>query len=803
MAEQLQSTPATDIPPGPHSSRVAPIQNLIQKWTPLLHPTKSPEEKYQERHKEAQAHLEVAAASACVQSDAARLDALQSCIDQLKELQAEREANKDDEESKYQELYWEQQEALILGLLDTVGPELGDKVCNKWRQRTQLPVNSSTQSNAVAGSSTEVTTNTSYCTPNASPVMQSFRLPNPRPQNESAPVLPTAEPARNQETHTINRPLNESQQSSKSQQKRPANHPQGSLPRPPKRPRSNAPQPQGPLTGDRAIDFDDVYRDGNAATKYIITEHKGFWYILECKKHKLHFMSNNPIHGARRHLTAETHGNLNVKHDETVRQLGTRVLNCDADKAKLNNLAAQRPTYAQYGRPLSSVSAGSAHSNEGPQTRSTQFLPGIDPQPGEVYTTFWKKTKRFFAILVLPWGSFRQFGWDMNLMDNTALLKKNIPACYDYDPATGTVDWTENYRPGGKYHYKRKYPIMYFDAPVFPWECAIGWVAVNEFRAYDPNDEGLDHRDKVDEFILRMKDRDRLRNGEEDSGEAGKSIEKAKDAWLIVYMAEHQDDDLATGDVLDEQQSTEVEQPPLGSCMRLAIEIPDDDSDTEEGSGMMPQYDDLAEGEARVKTEPTSEEAPDAAAAEITNSVSLETINQWNGLDHAPTAPNVLPALDANGVLHPPAPNTPTAHNPSIPSSSAHLTPTGQIYDHSQSPCISGSPAPEHPVVDSGPRAPEAVMAPGDPPAANGQAPLASMIGHAGFGNSAPLNLYGYLAPGYTASTTTANVAGNSEAPWMTPAQAAAEGARDREIDIRNNAARRSNWRHPFITDDD
>ncbi|KAF5725189.1 hypothetical protein FMUND_52 [Fusarium mundagurra] len=787
MAEQARPALASGIPPGVHSSRVAPIHKIIQQWTPLLHPTKSPEEKYQERHRKAQAHFEVAAASACVQSDAARLDALQSCINQLKELQAEREANKDDEERKYQELYWEQQEALILDLLDTVGPELGDKVCSKWRRRTQLPVNTSVRLDASAGSPTEVAPSSSYFTPNASPVLQSLHPPIPRAQNESTPILPTGVTPRDQEIHTPSRPLDETQQSSTAQQKRPANTPQGSLPRPPKRPRSNAPQPRGPLTGDRAIAFDDVYQDGNAATKYIITEHKGFWYILECKKHKLHFMSNNPIHGARRHLTAGTHGHMNANYDETVRQLGTRVLNCDEGKAKLNNLAAQRPTYAQYGRPLSSVSAGSAHSNGGPQTRSTQFLTGIDPQPGEVYTTFWKKTKRFFAILVLPWGSFRQFGWDMNLMDNTALLKKNIPVCYDYDPATGTVQWTENYRPGGKYHHKRKYPIMYIDAPVFPWDCAIGWVGVNEFRAYDPNDEGIPHKDQIDEFILRMKDRDRLRNGEEDSGEA-----------------EYQDDDLVTDDVSDEQQSTEVEQPPLGSCMRLAIEISDDDSDTEEGSGMIPQYDDWTEEVTRVKTEPTNPEAPDAATAQtITNSAGSETANQWNGLDHTPTGPNPDPALDTNGVLHPSVPNTPTVENPGIPSSSAHPRPGGQMYDHLKSPC--GPPPREHhdaPIVDTGPRAPEAVMAPGYPLPANGQAPFAPMIDHAESENSARLDLYGYLAPGYTASAT-ADVAGNNGSEWMTPAQAATEGARDREIDIRNNAARRSNWRQPFITDDD
>ncbi|EWG55187.1 hypothetical protein FVEG_13228 [Fusarium verticillioides 7600] len=785
MAEQARPAPARGIPPGIHSSRVAQIHKIIQQWTPLLHPTKSPEEKYQERHREAQAHFEVAAASACVQSDAERLDALQSCINQLKELQAEREADKEDEESKYQQLFLEQQEALVMDLIDTFGPELGDQVCNKWRQRAQLPVNSSARLDASAGSPNEVAPSSSYFTPNASPVLQAFRPPIPRAQNESTPILPTP---RDQEIHTPSRPLDETQQSSTAQQKRPANTPQGSLPRPPKRPRSNAPQPRGPLTGDRAIDFDDVYQDGNAPTKYIITEHKGFWYILECKKHKLHFVSNNPIHGARRHLTAGTHGHMNANYDEAVRILGTRVLNCDEDKAKQNNLAAQRPTYAQYGRPLSSVSAGSSHSNNGgPQTRSTQFLTGIDPQPGEVYTTFWKKTKRFFAILVLPWGSFRQFGWDMNLMDNTALLKKHIPVCYDYDPATGTVDWAENYGPGEKYHYKRKYPIMYFDADVFPWECAIGWVAVNEFRAYDPNDEGIDHKDQVNEFILRMKDRDRLRNGEEESGEA-----------------EHQDGDAAMGDVSDEQQCTEVEQPPLGSCMRLAIEIPDDDSDTEEGSGMMPQYDDYTEEGTRVKTEPMNQGTPTqpfgAATAQATTT-SSDTANPWHGLDHAPTVPNPIPALDANGVLHPSVPSTPTVESPGVPSSSAHPRPSGHMYDHLHSPCVTAPPPQEHhtaPIVGTGPRAPEAVMAPGNPL----PAPLARMNDHAVSENSARLDLYGYLAPGHSAPTS-ADVAGVAGSEWMTPAQAATEGARDREIDIRNNAARRSYWRQPFITDDD
>ncbi|KNB18125.1 hypothetical protein FOXG_15758 [Fusarium oxysporum f. sp. lycopersici 4287] len=797
MADQATTSPAIRSPPARNSSRVPAIQALLQQWTPLLHPTKSPEEEFQEKYKEAQARFDAAAASACGQSDTARLDDVLSCINHLKVLKAEREAHKEDEESKYQQLYWEQQEALGLAYLNILGPELGDKVCSKWRQIAQLPLNNPAQPDAIAGPSSQVTTN-SYVTPNASPILQSFHPPNPRAQNESAPILPAAERSRDQETHAISRPLDESQQSSKVQHKRPANPPQGTTPRPAKRPRSNAPQPRGPLTGDRAIDFDDVYQDGNAETKYIITKHKGFWYILECKEHNLHFMSNNPIHGARRHLTAEAHGSLNAKYDETVRLLGTRVLNCNEDQAKLNNEVVHRRTYAHYGRPLSSVSAGPAHSSEGPQTRSTQFLTGIDPQPGEVYTTFWKETKRFYAILVLPWGSFRPFGWDMNLKDNTGLLRKNIPTCYKYDHVTEKVEWAELYRPGGKYHHKRKYPVMYIDAPVFPWECAVGWVPVNEFHPYDPNDEGIPHKDKVDEFILGMKERDRLRNGDEELGTAG-----------------HQATDLAPGHVSDQQQSTEVEHPPLGSSIRLAIEIPDDDSDTEEVPGIMPQDADCTPDEPRVKTEPANQEvptqAPDAAMAQTTtNSVGSETANQWKGLDDTPTVPNPNPALDSNGVPHPAAPNTPTIENPSISSSSA---PGGQVYDHLQAPCWRAPQPREHQLVPSedisqpSPRAPEALMTPGDqnlPPAATGpstSAPLARMDGHAAFEKYAPLDLYGYLAPNYTASTT-ADVAGNGGLAWMTPAQNATEVARDREIDIRKAAARRSNWRHPFISDD-
>ncbi|KAI1045788.1 hypothetical protein LB505_013896 [Fusarium chuoi] len=439
MAEQRQSTPATDIPPGPHSSRVAPIQRLIQQWTPLPPSTKSPEEEFQEKYKEAQARFHTATALTRDHSDdpasyTAKVDDVVSCGIRLNELVAEHRAHKDDKERKYQQLFLSQQIALIFRLLDTFGPERGKVVCQQWEQ---------------------------------------------------------------------------AQRPSQAQQKRPASPPRGTPSNPAKRCRPNIPRPPKSLTGERSIHFNDVYQDGNAVTKYIITSHKDCWYILECKEHKLHFKTINPIKGARKHLTSGAHGHLQPNYDHTISMLGTLVTGCTKELADLNNDVTQRPSYEDVGRPSSVLSTESTRSSrEYPRIRSTQVIPGLDPKPGEIYTAFWPQTKEFYAILVLPWGSFRQFGWEMTLKSCSGILDRDrdIPSCYKYNRDTESVEWAENFKPGGRSHHKRKYPVLYFDATDVPGKCLVGWVGVNEFRYYDPLDTELPFKDQVDDFTRRMEE---------------------------------------------------------------------------------------------------------------------------------------------------------------------------------------------------------------------------------------------------------------------------------------------------------
>ncbi|KAF4947072.1 hypothetical protein FGADI_10702 [Fusarium gaditjirri] len=767
MADQAKTAPA--IPPGLHSSRVAPIQALIQQWTPLPPSTKSPEGEFQEKYKEAQARFDAATAltrghSESPASYTAKVDQVVSCGIRLNELVAEHIALKDDKESKYQQLFLNQQVGLAFRLLDTFGLELGKVVCQQWQMRAnKRPSNNPTQPNTVAGSAAEVRTD-SHSTPNACPASQSLNPQNAT--NESPPVPPVppvAESSKAQEARTNGQSSEKAPQASQAQHKRPASPLHAAPSNPSKRCRSNIPQPPTSLTGDRSIDFDDVYQDGNAETKYIITSHKDSWYILECKECKLHFRTINPIKGARKHLTSEAHGHLQPNHDQTISMLGTRVRRCTKDLADLNNGVTQRPSYQDLGRPSSVPSPEPTSSHrEHPRTRSAQVIPGLDPKPGEIYTAFWPTTKEFYAILVLPWGSFHQFGWNMTLKSCSNLLDrdKDIPSCYSYNRDTESVEWTEHYKPGGRSYHKRKYPVLYFDAADVPGKCLVGWVGVDEFRYYDPHDAEIPFKDKVDDFIRRMGERNLLGDGEMDAQATGSASGNASD-----------------------QQNTAADQPRLGASIRIAIYISDADDDDDETetrrSAVRRQL-----KEARVKTEPTNEEAmaqPSyaATARTTTNSIGSESTNQLNSLDRTPTVPTSGSRVDANRMLNTAVRKTPAVEGSSIPSSRAPPRPGRQRCDGLPAPCCSGSHPREHqiaPIEGSGPRAPVAVMAPRAPPTANGAAPSARMGNHTALENSDTLDLYGYLSPTNTGNTTTGAAA--NDGLVQVPPRAGAGSAR-------------------------
>ncbi|KAH6961728.1 hypothetical protein BKA56DRAFT_456941, partial [Ilyonectria sp. MPI-CAGE-AT-0026] len=107
----------------------------------------------------------------------------------------------------------------------------------------------------------------------------------------------------------------------------------------------------------------------------------------------------------------------------------------------------------------------------------------IDPTPGEVYLAFWKKSKEWSAVLLLPTSNLDDVGVPSTL-ENLGLAE-NVPACYDYDAQANSFEWRQGYKDGESFVAKRQFPVMYFDGQDFPAKSAVGWVAVEDLRTLD------------------------------------------------------------------------------------------------------------------------------------------------------------------------------------------------------------------------------------------------------------------------------------------------------------------------------
>ncbi|KAF5687901.1 hypothetical protein FDENT_5191 [Fusarium denticulatum] len=244
---------------------------------------------------------------------------------------------------------------------------------------------------------------------------------------------------------------------------------------------------------ERVIDFDQVFQDGNAQTKYIIVQYPPefrHWYILECKEHNKHF-HKDPIRGASRHLMGQEHG-LNGGHSFAVRMLGTRVLHCNEKLAAKNNRVT-RESFPYVAGPMG-VTPGN-RTKENP-TQNVEIIPVV----GEIYAAKFPKQSHTYAVLVLPWTAFDHFPYMKQLLRDT-------PSCYLFDKAVDQYPrgWAKEYEDGGRRVKDRVYPVVYFHKEDFPVQCDIGWVPLTSFKVYDPEHTGVVCSKIVDRY-LRNKD---------------------------------------------------------------------------------------------------------------------------------------------------------------------------------------------------------------------------------------------------------------------------------------------------------
>lgn len=230
---------------------------------------------------------------------------------------------------------------------------------------------------------------------------------------------------------------------------------------------------QVPLASEpKTVTFEDVFQGGNAKEKYIIVawpKDTNNWFILRCERHRQLF-GRHTLLGGSRHLQTEAHGSHKIKkdYDLAVTKFGVRVLNCDANKAKLNNKAyivwedSKRPKVTPAKRKLHTRSSGSRKSQKREEQPSGDNLI-TNAMPGEVYGVWWKSERKWYAAVILSTGDFAEIGISGSLR-KTGLINQ-IPPCYQIaeDQTQEILGWKEGFEDGGSFTEKRRFPALFFD----------------------------------------------------------------------------------------------------------------------------------------------------------------------------------------------------------------------------------------------------------------------------------------------------------------------------------------------------
>ncbi|KAJ4223951.1 hypothetical protein NW757_014362 [Fusarium falciforme] len=198
-------------------------------------------------------------------------------------------------------------------------------------------------------------------------------------------------------------------------------------------------------------------------------------------------------------LLASEHGRLSHEPADVVKYLGVQVLDCNGALADKNNMVALQAFRSEHdqavllNRPINGKVASSIgptrqsrrqHGNSSRQ-RDQGFDGITDPTPGEVYLAFWKKSKEWSAVLLLPMTDLDNVGV-RNTLQGLGLAEQ-VPGCYEYDNQTDCFGWREGYRDGESFVAEREFPVMYFDGQDFPAKSAVGWVAAKDLRTFDVN----------------------------------------------------------------------------------------------------------------------------------------------------------------------------------------------------------------------------------------------------------------------------------------------------------------------------
>lgn len=205
--------------------------------------------------------------------------------------------------------------------------------------------------------------------------------------------------------------------------------PRAPSPPPRQQPEQSEQRPRS-LTSQKTITYREVYenvkKEGSQDKHFIIRfpRRSDKWYILRCDEHDMNF-GEFPFSSARNHLDSEAHGHIPRTSENSIAQLGVRVLDCNVRRAKRNNRAYRKALQGGYmpkqckKKRRRSRAAGVSrnvpsslkpgHNTVQPAVQSGPFDGIIDPIPGVVYQGAQRasgRELRWYLVVCLPLGNW-------------------------------------------------------------------------------------------------------------------------------------------------------------------------------------------------------------------------------------------------------------------------------------------------------------------------------------------------------------------------------------------------------------
>ncbi|KAF4993083.1 hypothetical protein FGRMN_6698 [Fusarium graminum] len=245
--------------------------------------------------------------------------------------------------------------------------------------------------------------------------------------------------------------------------------------------------------------------------------------------------------------------------------------------------------------------------NHSQSSAAGEFRGIVDAEAGNIYLTFWSKTKEWLAVLLLPMGDFNSVGIPGSI--TSCGLSESLPSCYRFNKRSKKYVWAKGYEDGKPLAKERMFPVMYFDGREFPHKSAIMWIDAKDLREFHPKlGDSLVPNIKV---VRRYLSEHPSRGGSHNVDDEEEDVEVGRSEGLDPPLAETAEEENAN--MPDSAPSNPLSQGPLGNAGRDQL----GPAPLSEAQAAIPQVKRSAHGRASFSPPTRTQSNPQPAIANL------------------------------------------------------------------------------------------------------------------------------------------------------------------------------------------